>query len=65
MWKARVNAYEELAKEFRIGDPDDEAAYRKYHSYLPKMAADSNVMAQESGLACLAVFVENSPTATQ
>ncbi|KAI9595885.1 armadillo-type protein [Syncephalis fuscata] len=65
VWKARVSAYEELVKEFRIGDPDDQAAYRKYHSYLPKMAADSNAIAQESGLACLASFVENSPTATQ
>jgi hypothetical protein len=60
-----VSAYEELVKEFRIGDPDDKSAYSKYHDYLPKMAADSNAIAQESGLASLAAFVEYSPTALQ
>ncbi|KAI8051432.1 armadillo-type protein [Syncephalis plumigaleata] len=64
-WKARVSAYEELVKEFRIGDPDDQAAYSKYHSYLPKMAGDTNAIAQESGLVSLAAFVEFSPTAAQ
>ncbi|RKP25023.1 hypothetical protein SYNPS1DRAFT_29228, partial [Syncephalis pseudoplumigaleata] len=60
-----MSAYDELVKEFRITDPDDQAAYLKYHSFLPKMAADSNAIAQESALACLIAFVEFSPTAAQ
>ncbi|KAI8601375.1 armadillo-type protein, partial [Dissophora ornata] len=58
-WKARVSAYEELAKLFRTSVEDSD--FRRFEGSLKKMALDSNAVAQESGLTTLIQFVENAP----
>ncbi|OAQ29474.1 ARM repeat-containing protein [Linnemannia elongata AG-77] len=58
-WKARVSAYEELAKLFRTSVEDSD--FRRYEGSLKKIALDSNAVAQESGLTTLIQFVENAP----
>ncbi|KAI9145343.1 armadillo-type protein [Paraphysoderma sedebokerense] len=63
VWKARVSAYEELCKSFKLWDPDtQENEYRKYQDALKKMIADSNLVAQESGLMAVQAWLENAPT---
>ncbi|KAF9937265.1 Microtubule-associated protein, microtubule dynamics during spindle orientation [Mortierella alpina] len=57
-WKARVSAYEELAKLFRTSV--EESDFRRYEGSLRKIALDSNAVAQESGLTTLIQFVENA-----
>ncbi|KAF9948601.1 Microtubule-associated protein, microtubule dynamics during spindle orientation [Mortierella alpina] len=57
-WKARVSAYEELAKLFRTSVEDSD--FRRYEGSLRKIALDSNAVAQESGLTTLIQFVENA-----
>ncbi|KAG0277377.1 Microtubule-associated protein, microtubule dynamics during spindle orientation [Linnemannia exigua] len=58
-WKARVSAYEELAKLFRTSVEDSD--FRRFEGSLKKIALDSNAVAQESGLTTLIQFVENAP----
>ncbi|KAF9584426.1 Microtubule-associated protein, microtubule dynamics during spindle orientation [Lunasporangiospora selenospora] len=58
-WKARVSAYEELAKLFRTSVETSD--FRRYAGSLKKIALDSNAVAQESGLTTLIQFVENAP----
>lgn len=58
-WKARVSAYEELAKLFRTSVEDSD--FRRFEGSLRKIALDSNAVAQESGLSTLIQFVENAP----
>ncbi|KAF9924030.1 Microtubule-associated protein, microtubule dynamics during spindle orientation [Linnemannia zychae] len=58
-WKARVSAYEELAKLFRTSV--EESDFRRFEGSLKKIALDSNAVAQESGLTTLIQFVENAP----
>ncbi|KFH73222.1 hypothetical protein MVEG_00443 [Podila verticillata NRRL 6337] len=58
-WKARVSAYEELAKLFRTSVEDSD--FRQFEGSLKKIALDSNAVAQESGLTTLIQFVENAP----
>ncbi|KAF9923118.1 Microtubule-associated protein, microtubule dynamics during spindle orientation, partial [Modicella reniformis] len=58
-WKARVSAYEELAKLFRTSVDDSD--FCQFEGSLKKMALDSNAVAQESGVSTLIQFVENAP----
>ncbi|KAG0267963.1 Microtubule-associated protein, microtubule dynamics during spindle orientation [Actinomortierella ambigua] len=62
-WKARVSAYEQLAKVFRTAVDDSE--YRQYEGSLKKMALDSNAVAQESALTTIMQFVDNAPEASR
>lgn len=62
MWKARLGAYEEVTKLFKTLDPDAVGEYQKYTEFLKKMAVDSNLVAQEAGLAAILSFVEFGPT---
>ncbi|RUP27265.1 hypothetical protein BC936DRAFT_138746 [Jimgerdemannia flammicorona] len=65
VWKARVSAYEELAKKFRLADPADAREFTQYDGCLKKMAVDANAVAQESGLTTLINYVENAPNAAR
>ncbi|KAF9973158.1 Microtubule-associated protein, microtubule dynamics during spindle orientation [Actinomortierella ambigua] len=62
-WKARVSAYEQLAKVFRTTVDDSE--FRQYEGSLKKMALDSNAVAQESALTTIMQFVDNAPEASR
>ncbi|KAG0237016.1 Microtubule-associated protein, microtubule dynamics during spindle orientation [Actinomortierella wolfii] len=62
-WKARVSAYEQLAKVFRTTVDDSE--FRQYEGALKKMALDSNAVAQESALTTIMQFVDNAPEASR
>ncbi|XP_074596153.1 msps cytoskeleton-associated protein 5 [Brevipalpus obovatus] len=59
-WKARVSAYEDLVKFFDIQD-DKSGEFSKYMPYVKKIPIDSNVTAQEKGLAVVLSFVQKSP----
>ncbi|RUS19776.1 armadillo-type protein [Endogone sp. FLAS-F59071] len=63
VWKARVSAYEELAKKFRIADPADWRELTQYEGYLKKMAVDANAVAQESALFTIINYIDNAPNA--
>ncbi|KAJ3032355.1 Microtubule-associated protein, microtubule dynamics during spindle orientation, partial [Rhizophlyctis rosea] len=65
VWKARLGAYEEATKIFNTLDPDADAEYRKYQEFLKKMIADSNLVAQEAGMAAVLAWVTNAPSATK
>lgn len=60
-WKARVNGYESLIKIFQTTASDSDPAFKPYISnpdLLKKIATDSNAVAQEKGVECLAALVK-------
>ena len=61
VWKVRVGAYEELAKKFKVSDPDDDSAYRPYLDSLKPMVVDSNAVAQDTGLSTVLAFLQYAP----
>ncbi|KAJ1725499.1 hypothetical protein LPJ53_000314 [Coemansia erecta] len=62
VWKVRVGAYGDLTKILKQLDPDRDAGqFSQYESYLPKMVLDTNMAAQEAGIATVIAFVENAP----
>ncbi|KIY50890.1 ARM repeat-containing protein [Fistulina hepatica ATCC 64428] len=55
-WKARVSAYESLAKAFAASPSESDPVFAPYKSngdLVRKIACDSNVVAQEKGLECV------------
>ncbi|ORX94275.1 ARM repeat-containing protein [Basidiobolus meristosporus CBS 931.73] len=63
VWKARLEAYEELTKLYKT--TDQEAEFDKYSEHFKKFVTDSNVAAQEAGLTAVTAYVENAPTPTR
>ncbi|XP_053677299.1 protein mini spindles [Anopheles nili] len=63
LWKARVDGYEEAAKQFRTIDDEKSPEWNKYLGLIKKFVVDSNAVAQEKGLETALVFVENSGNA--
>ncbi|KAJ2649380.1 hypothetical protein IWW40_003227 [Coemansia sp. RSA 1250] len=62
IWKVRMKAYTDLAKELKQLDPEREASkFAGYESLLAKMVLDSNMAAQESGVQAVIAFVDNAP----
>ncbi|KAK9719768.1 hypothetical protein K7432_004569 [Basidiobolus ranarum] len=59
VWKARLQAYEELTKLYKT--TDQEAEFDKYSEHFKKIVTDSNVAAQEAGLTAVLAYVENAP----
>ncbi|KAF9246549.1 hypothetical protein BU15DRAFT_85302 [Melanogaster broomeanus] len=60
-WKARVNGYESLIKTFQTTASDSDPAFKPYISnpdLLKKIVTDSNAVAQEKGVECLAALVK-------
>ncbi|KAG6890724.1 hypothetical protein C0995_005097 [Termitomyces sp. Mi166 len=60
-WKARVSAYEALAKTFQTTASDTDPAFKPYinnSDLLKSIATDSNAVAQEKGVECLVAFVK-------
>ena len=55
-WKCRKAAYEEVAKLFKSGEPEDDC-FRKHSSSLSRFVTDSNAVAQEAGLSVLIEFL--------
>ncbi|KAI0221669.1 hypothetical protein L0F63_000494 [Massospora cicadina] len=61
-WKARVEGYTELAKELGKLDPDGQMGeFRKYGAHMVRIAKDSNLPAQEAGMACIMSYIEYAP----
>ncbi|KAJ2873191.1 hypothetical protein GGH93_003409 [Coemansia aciculifera] len=66
VWKARADAYAFLAKELKQLDADKQAGqFNLYENYLSKMILDTNMAAQEAGLATAIAFVQNAPNPTR
>ncbi|KAJ1982689.1 hypothetical protein H4R34_001626 [Dimargaris verticillata] len=66
VWKARMAAYKELATEIAKWDPDAHAAkFEEYADIVPKMVAESNMAAQEAGIATALQYLENAPNAAR
>ncbi|KAJ2329262.1 hypothetical protein IWW51_000706 [Coemansia sp. RSA 2702] len=62
VWKVRMNAYTDLAKELRQLDPERESGkFGGFESLLGKIVLDGNMAAQETGLLAVIAFVENAP----
>lgn len=60
-WKARVNAYEYLLKKFQTTASDTDPAFKPYiqnPDILKRIVTDSNAVAQEKGVECVAIFVK-------
>ncbi|KAJ2737013.1 hypothetical protein IW152_000276 [Coemansia sp. BCRC 34962] len=65
-WKARADAYAYLTKELKQLDADRQAGqFNIYENYLSKMILDTNMAAQEAGLATVIAFVQNAPNPTR
>ncbi|KAJ2788327.1 hypothetical protein GGI18_003019, partial [Coemansia linderi] len=65
-WKARADAYAHLTKELKQLDADRQAGqFNIYENYLSKMILDTNMAAQEAGLATAIAFVQNAPNPTR
>lgn len=60
-WKARVSAYEDLAKAFPTFEEDKE--FTKYGPLIKKFVLDTNAAAQEKGLAAVLAYVDYCPAA--
>lgn len=60
LWKARLSAYEEMAKTFERTPSEDDPIFDEYArdaDLLRDMALDSNAAAQEKGVEALCSFV--------
>ncbi|KAF8582676.1 microtubule associated protein [Ramaria rubella] len=60
-WKARVSAYEHLAKSFQATASDADPAFKPYLAapdLLKAMVTDANAVAQEKGVESLVAFVK-------
>jgi hypothetical protein len=64
-WKARQQGYDELKTVLLGLEPGDSPEYKKWQDHLKKMALDANVVAQESGLNVISVFVEQASVAVK
>ncbi|KAJ2321849.1 hypothetical protein GGI00_006005, partial [Coemansia sp. RSA 2681] len=65
-WKARADAYAVLTTELKQLDADKQAGqFNIYEAYLSKMILDTNMAAQEAGLATAIAFVQNAPQPTR
>ncbi|UYV60269.1 msps [Cordylochernes scorpioides] len=64
-WKARVLGYEEATKLFQQLPDEKSPEFNKYLPLLKKFVVDSNVAAQEKGLAATLAFIENAACATK
>ncbi|KAL2262879.1 hypothetical protein VTK26DRAFT_9143 [Humicola hyalothermophila] len=61
VWKVRKQAYEEAARQFEKTPDEDDPAFRPFiqdPSLWKSAAADSNVAAQQEGLAALCAFLK-------
>lgn len=61
IWKARLSAYEELARVFSHTSSDEDPVFDEYArqtDLLQGMALDANAAAQEKGVECLCAFVK-------
>ncbi|KAJ2507476.1 hypothetical protein IWW47_001088, partial [Coemansia sp. RSA 2052] len=66
VWKARADAYAVLTTELKQLDADKQAGqFNIYEAYLSKMILDTNMAAQEAGLATAMAFVQNAPQPTR
>jgi len=59
-WKARVSGYEQLVVTFNQADDDKASDFNKYASLLKKAPNDTNITAQEKGLAAVSAFLNNA-----
>lgn len=59
-WKARVSGYEQLVIAFNQADDDKASEFNKYASLLKKAPMDTNITAQEKGLAAVSAFLSNA-----
>ncbi|KAJ2784578.1 hypothetical protein H4R18_001043 [Coemansia javaensis] len=66
IWKVRAGAYGDLAAEVKRLDPDTQAgAFAGYEGFLGKMVTDTNMAAQEAGVAAATAFVQYAPSPTR
>jgi hypothetical protein len=52
-----------LQKLFETADPEDGATYEPWWDAFKKMAADSNLVAQEAAITALNAYLQNAPAA--
>jgi cytoskeleton-associated protein 5 len=60
-WKARVSAYEQLAKAFALSASEADPVFRPFLAQpdsLKRIAQDANAVAQERALECLVAFAK-------
>jgi len=62
-WNVRKGAYEELAGLFLRAEDDNDPIFNKHSAVIRKILVDSNVMAQEKGLAAVLEWVTRTPLA--
>ncbi|KAF5100661.1 hypothetical protein D0Z00_001173 [Geotrichum galactomycetum] len=61
LWKVRLAAYEEMRKQFTLSKSETDPCFRPFienPELYKQIVTDSNVVAQETGLATLAVMLE-------
>lgn len=63
MWKARQNAYEELAKVFAQAEGPKAQVFRDHFESMRKAPLESNAAALDAALHALHVYVESSELA--
>lgn len=62
LWKVRLTAYEEMRQQFTMSKDETDPCFRPFidnPELFKKIVTDSNVVAQETGLATLAAILEN------
>ncbi|PJF18721.1 hypothetical protein PSACC_01466 [Paramicrosporidium saccamoebae] len=64
-WKARLSAYEELARTFRQTTSGKDALFRDHFDSMRKAPVESNAAALDAALNALQAFVELSESATR
>ncbi|KAJ1918219.1 hypothetical protein IWQ60_007555 [Tieghemiomyces parasiticus] len=64
VWKVRLEAYKQLERELNIWDPQtDGARFYDIGELAPKLAGDTNMIAQESGITALVTYLRMAPDA--
>ncbi|XP_078077167.1 cytoskeleton-associated protein 5 [Mustelus asterias] len=63
VWKARLNGYEEAAKQFQKIQDEKSPEWSKYLGLIKKFVTDSNAVAQLKGLEAALVYIENAHVA--
>lgn len=65
MWKARLEAYDELTKIFQRADGPKDAVFRTYSDAARNAPSEANAAALESALGCLLAYIKCSDSGTR
>lgn len=57
-WKARLQAYGELSRKFRMADTPRDTVFRDFYDSMKQCPLEANAVAQEAAMGCMVAYFE-------